>query len=1568
MPPKEGERLWRIGQLENPTLEDYDLDRFYSIRWQMGHRRWTPVPLDLRLGPGPEQVVPTGRIRTQPGVLFRNLCPCEVAWLRREIERIAPTLRRHYEIPALFNRVRSVFREPDLQPGELPRRYRGAAGSAEAWLGNRPDGRPIAYPNERRRKQFAEQYWRYAIQPAVFRRIVLFCRDGRIMRFEYRQSFMAMAPRGQAGNPIVERFMSVRGDSSRRTIGQHMSVMELEVGHDVIDTLGLQEGSYSDAPRPHPDNRGTGNWIFTHKTMNPRVRAELLEWIEFEERRRSYSEDRHLVTTDDAVLADWYVDEELGGDGFRRMWPSRVSLLERPEQGGPGQFRLYRPRAEPLRRFIVDEQHELGPRYGRQVVARRRAHPLLPHQRHTFRARARVAGGGWLPFYFRCFENAPEPFRVFLRDQMQVYVNYKYLLSALDKPKVLRTQANDAGCWLHAVKMCNLLSADELRTLTDILLQATQHLGGGHRQELDLHQIHGLVNRWRCAAEADLKPPVFRIKYTQDGSKPLEGRKIHAGLLGALRIEDEGGAVVRRYGPRPVAHRVYYGPEIPRVAGSEEARFDVSQVRLLAVGLTGGHYFWDRSTEDEEIGLPKGIRHFGLRYFLDLPAERRPTAAVAFGEMLAWSSVRVTDRRVKPMSTFEFMRTMMAYGEQPTNVQPISIEDTRRYDCDAVQEEFRAIPVTYPEKVARCMTRPMRNQSRAMDLYEMHAEWRNFVYDTEDTPNRHELYGVAACEVLLDAPNCDALEVRAWRMPMRNRTREHLAEPIRGGVLDWMGLRDLSDEAVEWLTDESRRRRRVRTDDPEDEGACFHIPLETRWGWSRKMIDRLQCILGQPRESRSLSDRQVLRSAVPFPRGCRAWCHHLTYDFAPMILMSLAAGGRVDPKGFLPKGGRVVSCAVFFPRRNVMVYFVDSHRLFGPAVSVARMPAIFNFAADERAAKQKFLHDWMADDVIIRCFREEDGVVPKAELSRVAAQSNASAFSLQAFPFDEFWEGVQEDWLTEDGASMRLWDYAMFYCSMDVRVTAMALIQFTRQLLAISQGRIHALRFLSASSVADGHYRRAGCYEGVVELDGVLSQGFFRNFVIGGRCTSAFGWKRFRVEEPVTVLDATSLYPSAMVAMGGFLMGPPKPIDVKRHPTMAEVAAQKWSGYFVMVYPLAEAAPAPHEYSIGMIARQGEGDHGTLNWINDIRLGSLKNPDRFIPFDDISFPDYLEHQPMYRPSDFQVQSGYYFDGGRNPKIVEHVRALFELRKQAKDSGQKTQIKLLLNGAWGKAIQHPVPRTTHVFADFEEAQDYAYQHFAFVESVYPLCGTGEQAAEPGQAPVVLDLKRPLGCCYQRTHIGAQILSQARQIMNRVTCRLYSPDDPACLDRSTRQLHNPRMVLYTDTDSIHLTLAALAQIEAHIPMGSDLGHFHCDLADGAPHGVRGIWNDKKNYCIELPGETLQYALKGIPRAAMALAAHQRCGRKADLWEGVFEPLFRGECLTFALSATDAPCGGAARPNFVTRRFDRGFQIVNCVNLLERRVRVRLPPGEDDPILDALQDDDPPPDTPLVRSYSV
>lgn len=1235
--------------------------------------------------------------------------------------------------------------------------------------------------------------------------------------------------------------------------------------------------------------------------------------------------------------------------------------------------------------------------------------------------------GGWFPYYLRVFHQAPLWFQDLLSSWLQVYVHEEhYARSQKMLPKrarddtqgLLSTLPFGLGCFRESLVRLGLLTDAEILALDSLLIrevQAASEAGATFSGMISLHDARRLITALcdQTAETEEARPLVVEIVY-----------EAHERADEAMLSAPRETTVCKRV-PLQRRLRIFLGRGIDStVRAVGQVPHAPGFFRHARIGCYARHYFplintqhmMELPTEDIDALIPwRGIHPHGLsRWIHGTPEDRRSWTLGhrTFSMLLAQtSSQRATRVDLQPMDTFAFLKqivTSVLAMESPAirrlHLEPVRIASSgllMKADATAQPMRLRTYESPTIPKMTKAMKTVDETKSKRKDNGERAADRRHFVIDYEDTSQQHEAYAVAVAAMgttaemssHVDAP-LTAMET--WHQYFPPPEVAALYPGRRGDVFKTFILpraggtpTDLSPNAQRWLN--SRTLREGAPAAWFDDGAYKYIPLSIDYGWSSGQLQSFTEILHRLPQFRTSAEKKFLRSAIPRSKEALVFAHNLSYDMHHAITDALAAGGTLDEDGFLAKDGKVITVRLWFPARNVRILLRDSWRLLGTTMSVAKMPDAFGFRRGVNEGvirKEIFLHDWLADGSLWRRYPSPTAAIPLEELERAVEKVAESDLSLQCFDWAGFLESAAP-W-THQGR-VRLYEYACHYCVMDAKITAKALTIFQQRISDLSEGAVCALDCLSASTLADRLYQSKGCYERVHSLNGVLGE-FFQSFVIGGRCTTGYGWSCMQTAPDADVLDidARSLYPSAFTALvaefGGLLQGDPIPIRPEAgFSTAEELLAGRWDGWFVQFDLLDAEAPPPIWYPLGLYplhpARDGgpredgggldggpcgltEDEEATaptsLVWVNDLRKGRIKASRLY--FDAVSFRDYLEHQPRYHPRDFRVLCGYGFRSGRNAKIGPVVSALYDERLKAKDAALKEVFKLVLNGGYGKLLQKSVPMSMRVLPDKLRMTQYVRRNFDHVRTICPFIGDRSSW-------FLVEVTRPFAASFSRPHLGAEVLSMARRLMNRLTCLLVPPsylvsESNEAPPRPVDGLFPKGMGYYTDTDSFHISVADFLSVQRRFEekygtpmMGPALGQFHNDFGDDDAFvpGKVGIYLGKKMWCVtNFEGEPHKTvcALKGIPRAAMAWVAERATGNRRNLATGVFEPLLRGEAVRFPLSVTDSTTAGCEKPSFRIRRRLTGYLMTSgeaakmqrvvqvCHQPLPKRGRARQP----------------------------
>lgn len=1118
-----------------------------------------------------------------------------------------------------------------------------------------------------------------------------------------------------------------------------------------------------------------------------------------------------------------------------------------------------------------------------------------PPDRGMFRA------GAWFPYWVKCFAGeGNEEVKRWLHQVMDMYVSVEHFQEVNDKDISLAMTSLSIGCFYKAIQYSGVLLREELVELERWLLGFEGEHAVPHRGVIDVADSRRLIRHiakaTTSAREASRSLPLLLVVTYEEGTSCMQGASnTNPYVAGAPW--------------RPRRHH-YLSETIER---SKEVTSERSLpggsgllgYRVIELGLHAGHWFPVvplRSLLGADVAISRRV----LTEWLNAPDRE-------FQPFLQWLKADPINRkprggRERVLDSFDFVRTLLSDGLRFRDLHQIKLEEVfrgkRTFESVNVLQKPPTVAIYERADVCRMVKTVTRfkevpggkkaSLQQGAGLCSAH-----FVVDYEDASRTHLPYCAAIARVdgARSASELHGHVGAYWLVGPRDSSFSS-----RGGVFEF--IRTSMDGCP---TDVSTA------------GAGHH---------SRRSLVGL-------------------------------WAHNMTYDFVHIIEDATAAGGRVVPDSLVIHGNKIVTIRLAFPQWNLEVACRDSWRLLGGHVSVAKMPEMFGFVGEIEGGVEKelFFHDWLSNGEKLRTHPTLDSWFEMSDLRREV--TTLMPHAVQPFDWASFVRKVDPWCDPANKGRVQLYRYAMHYCSRDVVITARALALFAADVKELTQGKVNALECLSASSLADAYYRSEGVYDGVLALDGLLG-GYFRQFATGGRCCTAYNWPCLRSAPGVRYVDvdARSLYPTAMVRLveehGGFLCGAPDKLDPRMYPTMRHLLADPAiSGFFVATSPLLASAPAPNFYPLGLYPikpnRDGTntaGDEGgddaeeeeqvSVIWVNDLRVGRPHVPETLY-WDIVSIRDYLCCNPQYGPQDFSVLHGYVFRNGRNAKVGEVVHRLYNQRKTATTKSMQQVYKLYLNGAYGMLLKHPHLTGTRVLPTQGDAVDYMRRRPHLVIN-------GVAMTQDRTPHWMVTSRRPFADSHSRVHVGAEVLSMSRAVMNRVAaigCGVprfakglgAAPLRDIHLGNEGTGVLPPDVIAYSDTDSLHVSEVLYNDVLRALE-GEDLGQFHLDFPGAASQVV---WLGKKMYAFEFRPEDpsrVEMALKGVPRASISLRVR---GDWSRVFSEVFEALFRGDSLTFDLDAIETANTGSMRANFTLPKFRCGLVLQSSPNARKRTVCV-------------------------------
>lgn len=383
--------------------------------------------------------------------------------------------------------------------------------------------------------------------------------------------------------------------------------------------------------------------------------------------------------------------------------------------------------------------------------------------------------------------------------------------------------------------------------------------------------------------------------------------------------------------------------------------------------------------------------------------------------------------------------------------------------------------------------------------------------------------------------------------------------------------------------------------------------------------------------------------------------------------------------------------------------------------------------------------------------------------------------------------------------------YSREYCLIDVEVMRQGYELFRKQIIEISEKVldpeikklcpdlvIDIYNHYTISSVANEMLLIGGCYEGTFRFAGVVRE-FIQKCVVGGRVMTRRNEKvkvkyekdkkKHKVVEIagksyekyshsyIYDVDATSLYPSSLYRIPGFILGVPKILpDMSGYTDREKIidilnTMTNDSHYFLEI----NISRVGIERNFPLMSYT---DGLTRKWTNEV-IGEDEDP---IPLycDRTMLEDWIEFHDI----DFKIVRGYYFDEGYNPKINTTMKFLFDERvakKKEKNPIQNT-IKLLMNSGYGKTLEK-AHEDAILYKTEKEIQGYLRRKYNFVKEVVPTIDGRYKCVEWSS----------IDRHFNQVHQGVSVLSMSKRIMNEVMCLAED---------------NDYGIYYTDTDSIHM----------------------------------------------------------------------------------------------------------------------------------------------------------------------
>lgn len=414
-------------------------------------------------------------------------------------------------------------------------------------------------------------------------------------------------------------------------------------------------------------------------------------------------------------------------------------------------------------------------------------------------------------------------------------------------------------------------------------------------------------------------------------------------------------------------------------------------------------------------------------------------------------------------------------------------------------------------------------------------------------------------------------------------------------------------------------------------------------------------------------------------------------------------------------------------------------------------------------------------------------------------------------------------------------EYSRRYCDMDVEILGKGYLKFREWMHDYFDEDIN--NHLTLPSIVSNIFLKRGIFDGCYELSG-LPRDFIAKAMIGGRCMLARNTKH-KVKARLNDLDATSLYPSGMKRMKGFMKGQPKPLALEQ---TNKSFLDTTDYYFVSV----RIKKVNKHLDFPLLRKIT--DEGKKIFTNDME-GEV------VYLGKTALDDAIKYQNI----EYEIINGYYFNEGFNTDINTIITEIFNRRATLKREGNPAELifKLLMNASYGKLLQKaPDTKTTLMDDKDNNINVYLSRNHATIKQISYI-DPPENTKYNFKRKCRIDSITAQSTHYNKIHLGIVILDETKRIMSEVMTTAQDEDIP---------------IYYQDTDSMMLHDEDIPRLEEAFMnkynrklVGKDLGQFSSDLnpeedSEFAQSGnkikkiyaTEGIFVGKKAYILKVECE--------------------------------------------------------------------------------------------------------------------
>lgn len=563
----------------------------------------------------------------------------------------------------------------------------------------------------------------------------------------------------------------------------------------------------------------------------------------------------------------------------------------------------------------------------------------------------------------------------------------------------------------------------------------------------------------------------------------------------------------------------------------------------------------------------------------------------------------------------------------------------------------------------------------------------------------------------------------------------------------------------------------------------------------------------------------------------------------------------------ITNGGSFITFSGYYGKHKIIIK--DSYKLI--ANQLKDMPEMFLDEKECKNIKKEIMpYDLYNKDTISRRYIPIDECLSKS-VWKSTLKTNEEIEENKK----EFLKNCEE-WGVIYKGKIDIQEYSAIYCRMDCKILKKCYSVFREWCL--KDFNLDINNILTIPSLAERYFKNKGCFEGCYSLSG-LPQLFISQAVVGGRTMMADNKKDMILNQILNDFDAVSLYPSAMARIQGFLKGIPKVIT-----NLDYNQIKNYDGYFIQI----KIIKVGIKRAFPLMSYKT--DEGIRDFNNEME-GKIMIVDKTTAEDLINFQNV----------EFEVLKGYYFNDGFNDKIVETIKYLFSKRKELKSRGNKSEViyKLIMNSGYGKLITKPHDTKIKFFDKKKEFDVYISRNYNIVNNY----------VEYTKGKYRVEINDTRAGQYNYCHLGAEILSMSKRIMNEVIC---SAED------------NDLKIYYQDTDSIHINDEDIVKLKTIYEskynrqlIGKNMGQFHSDFSMKGYKNIVStglIMLGKKSYIDRLRGEDengdyhydYHIRLKGINNEAIKLKLKDY----NNPFE-MYEELYKGKKIEFDLTAEGSKC---------------------------------------------------------------